>query len=392
MANPLVEVQKFGQSIWYDNIRRGIITSGQLQSMVDNDGLLGITSNPAIFEKAVVGSHDYDQAIKALVGQGVASSVDVYERLAMEDIQWAADVMHPVYERTNGRDGYVSFEVAPSLANDTKGTVEYARRAWATIGRENVLIKVPGTPEGMQAIQTLIGEGISINVTLLFAVDAYEACAEAYIAGLEKYVQSGRNPGKVASVASFFISRIDTLVDERLKALADKAGDAAKKKQIEGLYGKVAIANGIVAYESYKRIIAGDRWKALASKGAQTQRVLWASTSTKNPAYRDVIYVEELIGTDTVNTLPPATLEAFRDHGEVRESVTTDLGGAERALAALEAVGVSLREVTDRLLVEGLASFEQSFVTLLAGLTRKRAALAADAASVSPSGAVVVSH
>ena len=381
MANPLVEVQKFGQSIWYDNIRRGIITSGQLQSMVDDDGLLGITSNPAIFEKAVVGSHDYDQAIKALVGQGVASSVDVYERLAMEDIQWAADVMHPVYERTSGRDGYVSFEVAPSLANDAKGTIEYARRAWATIGRENVLIKVPGTPEGMHAIQTLIGEGISINVTLLFSVDAYEACAEAYIAGLEKYVQSGRNPGKVASVASFFISRIDTLVDEKLKALADKATDGAKKKQIEGLCGKVAIANGVVAYESYKRIIAGDRWKALASKGAQTQRVLWASTSTKNPAYPKTMYVDDLIAPDTVNTIPEETFVEYRKSGKPHAALVADwtktLAAAKETMKSLEAVGISMKDVTDTLLKEGIKKFIDPFNELIDSIEKKRRTLQA---------------
>jgi transaldolase / glucose-6-phosphate isomerase len=381
MANPLVEVQKFGQSIWYDNIRRGIITSGQLQSMVDDDGLLGITSNPAIFEKAVVGSHDYDQAIKALVGQGVASSVDVYERLAMEDIQWAADVMHPVYDRTNGRDGYVSFEVAPSLANDTKGTIEYARRAWATIGRENVLIKVPGTPEGMHAIQTLIGEGISVNVTLLFSVDAYEACAEAYVSGLEKYVASGRNPGKVASVASFFISRIDSLVDDKLKALADKATDAAKKKQIESLYGQVAIANGIVAYESYKRIIASDRWLALSAKGAQTQRVLWASTSTKNPAYPKTKYVDDLIAPDTVNTIPEETFVEYRKSGKPHAALVGDwaktLGAAKETMKSLEAVGISMEEVTDTLLKEGIKKFIDPFNELIDSIEKKRRMLQA---------------
>jgi transaldolase/glucose-6-phosphate isomerase len=381
MANPLVEVQKFGQSIWYDNIRRGIITSGQLQSMVDDDGLLGITSNPAIFEKAVVGSHDYDQAIKALVGQGVASSVEVYERLAMEDIQWAADVMHPVHERTNGRDGYVSFEVAPSLANDAKGTIEYARRAWATIGRENVLIKVPGTPEGMRAIQTLIGEGISINVTLLFSVDAYEVCAEAYIAGLEKYVQSGRNPGKVASVASFFISRIDTLVDEKLKALADQTADAAKRKQIEGLYGKVAIANGIVAYESYKRIVASDRWNVLASKGAQPQRVLWASTSTKNPAYPKTMYVDDLIAPDTVNTIPEETFVEYRKSGKPHAALVADwpktLAAAKETMKSLEAVGISMKDVTDTLLTEGIKKFIDPFNELIDSIEKKRRMLQA---------------
>lgn len=381
MANPLVEVQKFGQSIWYDNIRRGIITSGQLQGMVDDDGLLGITSNPAIFEKAVVGSHDYDQAIKALVGQGVASSVDVYERLAMEDIQWAADVMHPVYERTNARDGYVSFEVAPSLANDTKGTVEYARRAWATIGRENVLIKVPGTPEGMAAIQTLIGEGISVNVTLLFAVEAYEACAEAYVSGLEKYVTSGRNPGKVASVASFFISRIDTLVDDRLKALADKATDPAKKQQIEALYGKVATANGVVAYDSYKRITASDRWRALAAKGAQTQRVLWASTSTKNPAYPKTKYVDDLIAPETVNTIPEETFVEYRKSGKPHAALAADwaktLAAAKATMQGLEAVGISMRDVTDTLLKDGIKKFVEPFDTLIDSIEKKRRMLQA---------------
>jgi transaldolase len=375
MANPLIDVQKFGQSIWYDNIRRGIITSGQLQSMVDDDGLLGITSNPAIFEKAVVGSHDYDQAMRALVNQGVGSSVDIYERMAMEDIQWAADVMHPVYVRTSGRDGYVSFEVAPSLANDAKGTVEYARRAHATIGRENVLIKVPGTPEGMTAIATLIGEGISVNVTLLFAVEAYEACAQAYIDGLEKYAASGRNPGKVASVASFFISRIDTLVDDKLAKLAEGA-DAAKKKQIEALYGKVAVANGIIAYESYQRIIAGDRWRALAAKGAQTQRVLWASTSTKNPKYPKTKYVDELMAPDTVNTIPEETFVEYRKTGKPHAAVVGDWKGtlarAQDTMRGLAAVGISMKDVTDELLRDGIKKFVEPFDVLIASIDKKR--------------------
>jgi transaldolase/glucose-6-phosphate isomerase len=377
----LVEVQKFGQSIWYDNIRRGIITSGQLQGMVDNDGLLGITSNPAIFEKAVVGSHDYDQAIRALVMQGVGSSVDVYERLAMEDIQWAADVMHPAYVRTNGRDGYVSFEVAPSLANDTKGTIEYARRAHAAIGRENVLIKVPGTPEGMPAISTLIGEGISINVTLLFAVEAYEACAQAYIEGLEKYVASGRNPAKVASVASFFISRIDSLVDEKLDKLGEKTSDAAKKKQIEGLHGRVAIANGLVAYESYQRIVASERWKALAAKGAQTQRVLWASTSTKNPKYPKTMYVDELIAPDTVNTIPEETLVEYRKsgkpHAALMDGWQDNLTRAKATMQSLEAVGISMKDVTDQLLREAIKKFVDPFDELIASIDKKRRMLQA---------------
>jgi len=381
MGNALLEVQKFGQSIWYDNIRRGIITSGKLQAMVDDDGLLGITSNPAIFEKAVVDSHDYDQAIRALVLQGVGSAVDIYERLTMEDIQWAADVMHPVFDRTNGRDGWVSYEVAPSLANDTKGTIEYARRAHAAIGRENVLIKVPGTPEGMPAIATLISEGISINVTLLFSVDAYEACANAYIEGLEKYAASGRNPGRVASVASFFISRIDSLVDDKLAKLAEKATDAAKRAQIEGLLGEVAVANGIVAYERYKKIVASDRWRALAAKGAQTQRVLWASTSTKNPKYPKTKYVDDLIAPDTVNTIPEETFVEYRTGGKPRAALAENwektLAEAHATMRALESVGISMKEVTDQLLREGIKKFVEPFDELLASIDKKRRMLQA---------------
>jgi transaldolase/glucose-6-phosphate isomerase len=381
MSNPLLEIQKYGQSIWYDNIRRGIITSGQLQSMVDDDGLRGITSNPAIFEKAVVDSHDYDHAMRALVIQGVGSDVEIYERLAMEDIQWAADVMHGVFERTNGRDGYVSFEVAPALANDTKATVEYARRAHFQIGRENILIKVPGTPEGMPAIAQLIGEGISVNVTLLFAVDAYEACADAYMEGLEKYAASGRNPGRVASVASFFISRIDTLVDDKLAKLLEKTTDGAKRKQIESLFGKVAVANGVLAYERYKKLIASDRWRALAAKGAHTQRVLWASTSTKNPKYPKTKYVDELIAPDTVNTIPEETFVEYRTSGKpgpgLAEGWERHLADAEEVMATLEAVGISMREVTDQLLRDGIKKFVEPFDKLIASIESKRRMLQA---------------
>ncbi len=376
MGNPLLEVQKYGQSIWYDNIRRGIITSGKLQRMIDEDGLRGITSNPAIFEKAVVESHDYDQAIRALVAQGIGSAVDIYERLTMEDIQWAADVMHPVFVASNGRDGWVSYEVAPTLANDTKGTIEYARRAHATIGRENVLIKVPGTPEGMPAIAALIAEGISINVTLLFSVDAYEACARAYMDGLEKYAASGRNPRRVASVASFFISRIDTLVDKKLEELLEKTTDAAKRAQIEGLLGRVAVANGIIAYDRYRKIIASDRWRALAAKGAQTQRVLWASTSTKNPKYPKTKYVDELIAPDTVNTIPEETFVEYRKsgkpHAALVDSWERTLANAEQTIRALEGLGISMKEVTDQLLREGIEKFIEPFNQLLASIDKKR--------------------
>ncbi|MEW6272659.1 MAG: transaldolase [Thermodesulfobacteriota bacterium] len=381
MGNPLLEIRKYGQSIWYDNIRRGIITSGQLQSMIDDDGLRGITSNPAIFEKAVVESHDYDHAMKALVLQGVGSAVDIYERLAIEDIQWASDLMHGVYDESNGRDGYVSFEVAPALANDTKATVEYARRVHFQIGRENVLIKVPGTPEGMPAITQLIGDGISVNVTLLFAVEAYEACADAYMEGLEKYAASGRNPGRVASVASFFISRIDSLVDDMLQKLLDRTSDAAKRKQIEGLFGRVAVANGVLAYERYKKLTATDRWRALAAKGAQTQRVLWASTSTKNPKYPKTKYVDELIAPDTVNTIPEETFVEYRKSGKpgpgLAESWERHLASANEVMASLEAVGISMKEVTDQLLRDGIKKFIDPFDKLISSIENKRRMLQA---------------
>lgn len=381
MANPLVEVQKFGQSIWYDNIRRGIITSGDLQSMIDRDGLLGITSNPAIFEKAINDSHDYDQAIRAAVAGGTATAVDVYEGLAMDDIRWAADLMHPVWEKTRGRDGWVSFEVLPQLANDTDGTVRYARRVHAAIGRDNVLIKVPATPAGMPAIATLVGEGISINVTLLFAVSAYERCADAYMTGLEKAASRGADVSRIASVASFFVSRIDTLVDEELDRVAAAEKDPGRKGRMEALRGKIAIANAKLAYESYLGIVASDRWKALAAKGARTQRVLWASTSTKNPAYPKTLYVDALIARDTVNTIPEETFVEYRSSGKPRAALedgwSAQLAEAKRQVAELESLGIPLDAVTARLLDEGVRKFVQPMEKLLAAIEKKREALKA---------------
>ncbi len=381
MGNPLVEVGQFGQSIWYDNIRRGIITSGELQSMIDQDGLLGITSNPAIFEKAINDSHDYDQAIRAAVATGSPSAVDVYEGLAMDDIRWAADLMHPVWEKTAGRDGWVSFEVLPQLANDTDGTVKYARRAHAAIGRDNVLIKVPATPAGMPAIATLVGEGISVNVTLLFAVSAYQHCAEAYMEGLERSAARGADLSRIASVASFFVSRIDSMVDAELDALAAKEGDAARKARIEGLRGKIAIANAKLAYERYLEIVAAPRWKALAAKGARTQRVLWASTSTKNPKYPKTLYVDSLIARDTVNTIPEETFVEYRrsgkPHAALEEAWAAQLAEAKAQVAELEGFGISLSSVTGRLLEEGVAKFVQPMDKLLAAIEKKRASLKA---------------
>ena len=307
VINPLVELNKHGQSIWFDYIRRSLITSGELKRLIDEDGLKGVTSNPAIFEKAITGSSDYAGALDELRQQADLTVMQAYESLAIRDIQDAAEVLRPVYEETNRRDGYVSLEVSPFLANDTEGMIAEARRLWKTVSRPNVMIKVPGTSAGPPAIEQLISEGININVTLLFSCDVYENVARAYIAGLRKRAAEGGDVGHVASVASFFVSRIDAVVDRKLEALRSDEADA--------LRGKVAIANAKVAYQLYREIFADDGWRDLASSGAQTQRLLWASTGTKNPAYKDVLYVNELIGRDTVNTVPPTTLDAFRDHG-----------------------------------------------------------------------------
>jgi transaldolase/glucose-6-phosphate isomerase len=375
MPNPLVDMQQYGQSIWYDNIRRSLITSGELQGFIAHDGLLGVTSNPAIFEKAIVGSTDYDDALKALEQEQDMDAKGLYEHLAVRDIQMAADVMLPVYNRTNKRDGYVSLEVSPYLARDTQGTLEEARRLWQDVSRANVMIKVPATPEGIPVIQQLISDGINVNVTLLFHLAAYEAVAEAYISGIEALVARGGNPAGVASVASFFISRIDSAIDGAITARLKTATASRERSLLRSLLGKVAIANAKLTYQRYKELVRGARWQALAARGAQTQRLLWASTSTKNPNFRDVIYVEELIGRDTVDTVPAATFDAFRDHGRPRASLEEHLEEAHDTMEVLEEVGVSMKEITDRLLVEGLKLFEEAFDKLLSAVEKKREAL-----------------
>jgi transaldolase/glucose-6-phosphate isomerase len=370
VQSPVAALQRYGQSVWLDFIRRSLIAGGELARLVEEDGLGGVTSNPAIFEKAIDGSNDYAAAIEEISKDPHLEPKDVYELLAVQDIQDASGVLRPVYDRTARRDGYVSLEVSPDLANDTEGTLQEARRLWKAVGRPNVMIKVPATPAGIPAIQTLIGEGVNVNVTLLFAREAYEKVAQAFIAGLEARAARGEDLGHVASVASFFVSRIDTMVDALLEGKLKTASDADKAR-LEGLMGKVAIANAKLAYESYKKIFSGPRWERLAAKGAQTQRVLWASTGTKNPRYRDVLYVEELIGPDTVDTVPPDTLAAFRDHGRARPSLETDLAGAKRTLDELEQAGVSLRKVTDDLLADGLKKFEEPFTRLLKAVQRR---------------------
>ena len=364
-TNPVKDLQRYGQSIWLDYIRRNLLTSGELKKLIDEDGLRGMTSNPAIFEKAIVGSTDYTDLLQSLAQKHDLDAKARYEVLAIRDIQDAADFLRPVYDATKRRDGYVSLEVSPYLARDTNVTLDEARRLWKAVARENVMIKVPGTAEGIPAFQQLIGEGININVTLLFAQEVYEKVAEAYIAGLEQLSATGGDVSKMASVASFFISRIDTLVDSKVNEKLKAKPDAQQEALLKGILGKVAIANGKLTYQKYLQIFSGPRWEKLAARGAQTQRVLWASTSTKNPAYRDVIYVEELIGKDTVNTVPPATLDAFREHGRVRESLTENIESAKQTMSDLAKVGISMKEVTDQLTVEGVKLFADAFDKLL---------------------------
>jgi transaldolase/glucose-6-phosphate isomerase len=370
--NPLLELQKLGQSVWLDYIRRDLITSGELKRLIDEDGLRGITSNPSIFEKAIAGSTDYAGFLDQLHAQGLSAG-DIYERIAVRDIQDAADLMFPVYKSTNKHDGYVSLEVSPTLARDTKGTIEEARRLWKIVARPNIMIKVPGTPEGVPAVRQLISEGININITLLFAQEAYVKVAEAYMDGLEAAQKAGIDISGIASVASFFVSRIDSLVDSIIDGRLKTTTNPQEQELLRSLQGKVAIANAKQAYHRYQQMIADPRWKALAAKGAQTQRLLWASTSTKNPKYRDVLYIEELIGPDTVNTIPPATMDAFRDHGTVRRTLDADLEAADETMANLEKADISMKKVTDQLLEEAIKLFADAFEKLLAVVEQKRA-------------------
>jgi transaldolase len=369
-TNPLKALLSYGQSMWLDYIRRDLITSGKLKTMINDDGLRGMTSNPSIFEKAIADSHLYDDMLKSLGSRADLDATSRYEQIAIRDIQDAADILRPVYQSSEFRDGYVSLEVSPLLARETQKTIDEGRRLWKAVNRENVMIKVPGTAEGLPAIRQLIGDGININVTLLFAQEVYEKVAEAYIAGLEDLAKRGGNLKKMAGVASFFISRIDTLADSMIEDKLKTTKDAQTQTLLKGLLGKVAIANGKLTYQRYQRIFSGPRWEALASKGAQTQRVLWASTSTKNPAYRDVMYVEELIGPDTVDTMPPATVDAFRDHGRLRNSLAEDVAGAQKVMDDLAKAGISIKEVTTRLTTDGVKLFADAFHQLLAAVEK----------------------
>jgi transaldolase len=355
----LHELAELGQAIWLDYISRSLIGSNELQELVDQ-GLRGVTSNPSIFEKAIAGSADYEEDLNRLVTDG-RSVAEIYEDLATADIRSAADILHPVFEKSGGADGFVSFEVNPALAHDTEATIAEARRLFASLERPNVMIKVPATAAGIPAIETLIGEGINVNVTLIFSLEQYEAVATAYIAGLEKLALAGGDVGKVASVASFFISRVDTAVDKALEEVGNTA-----------LQGKIAIDNAKIAYYRFKEIFSSEGWEKLAAEGGKVQRPLWASTSSKNPAYPDTLYVDNLIGPDTVNTLPPATLEDFLDHGTVATTVETDVDGARMRMAELTKLGIDLDAITNKVLDEGVAAFAKSFEGLIAGIAEKR--------------------
>lgn len=370
--NPLKQLGEVGQSVWLDYVSRGLIQRGELAGLIERDGLKGVTSNPAIFEKAIGGSDEYDADLADFVRRTGGGATAVYEHLAVEDIRRGADVLRPVYDATDGRDGYISLEVSPYLAHDTQATVVEARRLWSAAGKPNVMIKVPGTQAGVPAIRTLTGEGININVTLLFSLRSYEAVAEAYIAGIEDLVAAGGEPARVASVASFFVSRIDSAVDRRVdEKLAAAGADRARLEQVKG---KVAIANAKMAYQRGKELFAGRRWEALAARGARPQRLLWASTGTKNKAYSDVLYVESLIGRDTINTMPPATMDAFRDHGTVTaDAIEADLETARATLAELETLGISLQKITEDLVVDGVEQFSDAADKLLAAVATKRA-------------------
>src|ERR1700716_2566196 len=371
--NPVKALENHGQAVWLDFLARGFVAKGDLKALIDTDGVKGVTSNPSIFEKAIGSSDEYDGAIGQALKRGDRPVSELFEHLAIEDIQHAADVLRPVYDQLKGEDGFVSLEVSPYLAMDTKGTVVEAERLWKDVKRKNLMVKVPATPEGLPAIEHLTGEGISINITLLFSQAVYREVAEAYIAGLEKYVAEGGDPSHVASVASFFVSRIDSAVDKQLDEKIAKANDPGEKERLSALKGKVAIANAKMAYQDYKRLFAGPCWDKLAAKGAKPQRLLWASTGTKNKDYSDVLYVEELIGPNTVNTVPPATLDAFRDHGKVRDSLEENVEDARRVLAVLEQSGISLDAITAELVKDGVKLFADAADKLYGAVAHKRA-------------------
>jgi transaldolase len=374
MTNPLLQLKDLGQSVWYDNIDRSQLASGQFQRMLAEDGVVGVTANPTIFDKSISSGHAYDEQMDQLIREGKSTN-EIYEALIIRDIQTVADLLRPIYDQTNGQDGYVSLEVSPELAHDTEGTLSEVRRFWKMVDRPNLMIKIPGTPEGLPAILQSLTEGINVNVTLIFSLETYRKVADAYISALEKRNAEGKDISRMASVASFFVSRVDTLVDKMLEDKIKTTSDSAEQQKLKSLEGKAAIANARIVYQEFKRIFHSPRFEALKQSGAHVQRPLWASTSTKNPAYRDVLYAEELIGPDTVDTMPLETIQNFRDHGRVRLSVEDDIPQAHAELDALEKVGIHYDQVTQQLQDEGVKKFADSFHELFQGIESKKKAI-----------------
>ena len=374
MPNPLLQLKNFGQSVWYDNIDRAQLVSGQFQSLLDDDGVTGVTANPTIFQKSISAGHAYDKQLMQLIGEGKNVS-DIYEAMIIQDIRTVADMLRPTYERTNMLDGYVSLEVSPDLAHDTDATIAEVRRFWKMVDRPNLLIKIPATPEGIPAIQAALTEGINVNITLIFSIQAYRDVTEAYLSALEDRNASGKDISHIASVASFFVSRVDTLVDKLLDDKIKATSDSAEQQKLKALQGKAAIANARLVYQDFKKIFGSPRFETLKHSGAHVQRPLWASTSTKNPAYRDVLYAEELIGPDTVDTMPLETIENFSDHGRVALTIENGIPQAKAELEALEALGISYDAVTQQLLDEGVQKFADSFHQLFQGIEEKKKAI-----------------
>ena len=374
MNNPLFQMKKEGQSPWYDNLDRSQLQSGQFKRLLDEDGITGVTSNPTIFQKSISHGNAYDEQMTELIRGGKNTS-DIYEALIIQDIQTAADMLRPIYDRTNRQDGFVSLEVSPDLSHDTEATLSEVRRFWKMVNRPNLMVKIPATPEGIPAVRQALSEGINVNITLIFSIEAYRQVADAFITALEERNAEGQDISHIASVASFFVSRVDTLVDKRLEDMIKATSDSAEQQKLKSLEGKAAIANARLVYQEFQRIFSTPRFETLKHSGAHVQRPLWASTSTKNPAYRDVLYAEELIGPDTVDTMPLETIEDFRDHGRVSRTVDKDIPQAKAELDALEAVGIHYDQVTQQLLDEGVQKFADSFHELFKGIEDKKQAI-----------------
>jgi transaldolase len=374
MSNPILQLKNYGQSVWYDNIDRTQLISGDFQRLLDEDGVVGVTANPTIFQKSISHGSAYDEQITHLIGEGKGTN-DIYEALIIQDIRTVADLLRPIYDRTNMLDGYVSLEVSPDLAHDTDATIAEVRRFWKLVDRPNLLIKIPATPEGIPAVQAALSEGINVNITLIFSIQAYRDVTEAYLSALEERNAAGKDISHIASVASFFVSRVDTLVDKLLDDKIKATSDSAEQQKLHQLQGKAAIANARLVYQDFKKIFSTPRFETLKHSGARVQRPLWASTSTKNPAYRDVLYAEELIGPDTVDTMPLETIENFKDHGRVALTIENNIPQAKAELEMLETVGIHYDAVTQQLLDEGVQKFADSFHQLFQGIEEKKKAI-----------------